>query len=128
MPWKRLPPRCGQRLLSAKNSPPRLNTTTARPFTSTSLRVPGGNSSSEATTWLVIRADFQTVSSAEPVERVRVAGKDLGATLLVERRRHGLERIVEIPVRVIGREHDVIPADPVHHFDEVCGLLGFFHR
>ena len=54
MPCARLPPRCGQRLLSAKKSPPRLNTTILRPLTSTSLRWPGGISSTAATTWLAI--------------------------------------------------------------------------
>src|SRR5262249_40634369 len=41
-------------LLSAKNSPPRLNTTIARPFTCASLRVPGGMSATAATTCLAI--------------------------------------------------------------------------
>ena len=50
MPCARLPPRCGQRLLSAKKSPARSNTTMLRPATSTSLRWPGGISSTAATT------------------------------------------------------------------------------
>src|ERR1041384_6357164 len=56
-PSHRLPPLCGQRLLSAKNSPARLNTTTARPFTSTSLRRPGGMSLTPATTYFGIQID-----------------------------------------------------------------------
>src|SRR5262245_8472279 len=51
-PLLRLPPLCGQRSLSAKNSPPRLNTTTARPLTVTHLRPPGGMSSTAAITCL----------------------------------------------------------------------------
>src|SRR5262249_54520901 len=53
-PCARLPPWCGQRFDSAKNSPPRLNSTMARPFTSTSLRPPGAISETVATTCLAI--------------------------------------------------------------------------
>src|SRR5215470_15100308 len=53
-PCARLPPWCGQRFDSAKNSPPRLNSTMARPFTSTRLRVPGAISPTLATTCLAI--------------------------------------------------------------------------
>jgi len=45
---------CGQRLDSAKNSPDRLNSTMARPFTSTSLRPPGAISETAATTCLAM--------------------------------------------------------------------------
>src|SRR5258707_507716 len=53
-PSHRLPPWCGQRLDRAKNSPDRLNSTIARPFTSTSLRPPGAISETAATTCLAI--------------------------------------------------------------------------
>src|SRR5262249_21863983 len=55
LPYTRLPPGCGQRLLSAKSSPPRSNTPTARPFPCASLRVPGEMSATAATTCLAIR-------------------------------------------------------------------------
>src|SRR5690349_21605917 len=105
MPSARLPPRCGQRLLSAKKSPERLNTTMARPFTSTSLRVPGGISSTLATTWPAI---VSPAKSIKPVERARVLAQHLAAALVIERRRQGEQRVVEIPMRIVAREHDVV--------------------
>src|SRR5205823_1819378 len=121
MPSQRLPPRCGQRLLRAKKSPERLNTTIARPFTSTSLRVPGGISSTLATTWPAILPPVGWVTRGlsafhspqipghanspygavapptnlcKPVKRARVLAHDLAAALVVERRRQRQQRVV----------------------------------
>ena len=49
-PWQSGPPSCGQRLASAKNLPPTLNTPISRPATVTSLHPPGGTSPARATT------------------------------------------------------------------------------
>ena len=67
------PPWCGQRLRSAKNSPPTLKTPIERPATSTILRVPGGISSTVATTRHGLTACVLTSApGSEPVERPRV--------------------------------------------------------
>src|SRR5262249_30976996 len=141
--------------LRAKNSPPRLNTTIARGPAATSRRVPGGKSASAATTWRAIdkpqsripdeRSDIRSNSDLsiacpgvasfirasdliEPIERPRVLREEFGTPLLAQTRRQGEERVVEIPVRVVACKHDAVPADPVHHLDEMLGLLGLLHR
>src|SRR6266516_7221118 len=101
------PPWCGQRLRSAWNSPSRLNTAIERPATSTILRPPGGISSARATMCLAI-------GGVQPVQRVGVVAQDAPAPLVAERARDRALGRVEVPVRIVGREHD-----PVVHVDVV---------
>jgi hypothetical protein len=52
-------PWCGQRLMTAKNSPLTWKTPISRPFTVTILRDPGAISSTRATTWRLIAQSKQ---------------------------------------------------------------------
>src|SRR5262249_53623788 len=94
--------------------------TIERPLTSASLRVPGGMSPTAATTCFSILV--------EPVERLGVAAIDLVAALLAQTRRQRQEWIIEVPVRVVAGEQNLVPADPLHHVEDVIGVLRLFHR
>src|SRR5262249_42186636 len=95
------------------------------PLTCASLRVPGGMSPTAATTCLAM---LSAVHSVDPVERLGVAAIDLVAALLAERRRQRQKRIVEVPVRVVAGEQNLVPADPLHHVETVIWPLRLFHR
>src|SRR5262245_12770618 len=69
-----------------------------------------------------------STSFVEPIKRLGVAAIDLVAALLAETRRQRQEWIVEVPVRVVAGEQDLVPADPLHHVEDVIGLLRFLHR
>src|SRR5204863_8367044 len=66
--------------------------------------------------------------SSEPIERARIPGIDFVALLLGEPGRQRPEWIVKIPVRIVARKQDLVPADPVHHLDHMIRVLGFLHR
>src|SRR5947209_6031242 len=107
-------PAWGQRLSSAKNSPLTWNTTTSRPSTSTTLLPPGGISVVRATMWRVMRSKL--------VERAGVAVEDFSSFGFRERRLEREARIVEVPMRIIGREQQPLDADP---FDQGSQMLCF---
>src|SRR3954453_8501011 len=93
MPSDRLPPWCGQRFDSAKNSPARLNSTMARPFTSTSFRPPGLFSDTVATTCLAMSPSLLPVARSRDVGHRdaavdRLAARLLGVRLLLGRFQH----------------------------------------
>jgi hypothetical protein len=69
------------------------------------------------------RAPPRACSSGAPVHRPGVAEKHLAALLIRERQRQGACRIVEIPVRVIGREQEAIPADLLDGIEQVLARL-----
>src|SRR3954471_19758546 len=91
-----------------------------RPPASTSLRSPGGNSPTGATTSFAI--------GSEPVQRLGIAPIDRRPTLGREEARQRGAGIVEIPMRVVGGEEDPVPADPFHDVREVLAALRLLHR
>src|SRR5712692_3694904 len=97
-------PSCGQRLSSAKNSPLTWNTTMSRPSTPTTLLPPGGIS--------VVRATMCRAIDLKFVQRAGVGVEDLRPLGFRQRRLEGEARIVEIPVRIVGREQQPVDADP----------------
>src|SRR6266849_442344 len=113
-------PSCGQRLSSAKNSPLTWNTTMSRPSTSTTLLPPGGIS--------VVRATICRVIESKLVQRAGVAAEDPGPLHLRQRRLESKARIVEIPMRIIGREQQTIDADPIDQRSQVPCLVRLIDR
>src|SRR5208337_3390357 len=99
-------PSCGQRLISAKNSSLTLKMPISRPATATILQVPGAISPTVATT-------CRAIPSLQTIERQRVLAEHHPLLLLRQRRLEGVARIVLIPMRIIGGEHDAVPADPL---------------
>src|ERR1700683_2257723 len=66
--------------------------------------------------------------SGKSIKGARVAGIDPLAALLAQVLRHGDEWIVEIPVRVVGREQDAVEADRLHNLDEMGRIVRPLHR
>ena len=64
----------------------------------------------------------------QPVDRLGVGGEDLAAALGREAGGEGAEGVVEVPVRVVGGEQETIPADQLHHVEEVPRLGGLLDR
>src|SRR5271166_4702451 len=114
-------PSCGQRLISAKNSPCTLNTPMERPATSTILLVPGAISLTGATT-------CRAIPSLQAVERQSVLAEYHPLVLLGQRRLEGVTRIVLVPVRIVGREHDAVPTDPLTRRQQILGPLRLLDR
>src|SRR5215467_11116057 len=69
-----------------------------------------------------------TARSIQPIHSPRIAGKDHPALLLGEAWRDRHNRIVEIPVRIVGREQDAVEADPAHGVEHVAWILRLLHR
>src|SRR6185503_21208136 len=84
-----------------------LNTPIDLPAMSTILRPPGGISSTVATTWLANRR-LELWLWVEPVQGHGVFAHDPAAHLGVEPRRERLGRRIEVPVWVVGGEHDAV--------------------
>src|SRR5882724_1283709 len=121
-PWHSGPPSCGQRLASAKYSPPMLNTPISRPATSTILHCPGATSPARATTCRFIGASRQVV------QRARVVPEHLALLRLGHRKLEDVLRMVEVPVRIVGREHQPVPAEPLDHLGEVLRVFRLLDR
>src|SRR5260370_19833281 len=123
------PPWCGQRLRTAKNSPLTLNTPIIRPATSTSLRSPGGISATVATTYF--NASGCWYPRGKLVERPGVFGHQLlGEACRQLDLRQRLVGRVEVPVRVVGREHQSIlkPRSLLQQLDEFSRPRRLLHR
>src|SRR6266511_356094 len=101
------PPWCGQRFRTARNSPPTLKMPIERPSTGTILRPPGGISPAVATTWLAKRC-LGPPDRLQPVECAGIPAHDAAAQLASDHGRQCPCRRVEVPVRIVGREHDAV--------------------
>src|SRR5258708_39905326 len=64
----------------------------------------------------------------QPEHLLCIAGEDHSALLFAEARWDRHHGIVEIPVRIVGREQDAVEADPAHGVEHVGGVLRLFHR
>src|SRR5690242_18101152 len=95
-------PSCGQRLISAKNSSFTLKMPISWPAIETILQVPGAISLTGATT-------CRATGLLQAVERQCVLAEHQPLLLLGQRCLEGVARIVLVPVRIVGREHDAVP-------------------
>src|SRR5580700_2728929 len=93
----------------------------SRPATVTTLDVPGAISSTVATTW-------RAAISAEPEHALGVVGEDHPPLSVGDIHFQHHPGVVEIPVRVIRREQQAVPADPLDRAGQILGPLGLFHR
>src|SRR6185437_9019450 len=66
--------------------------------------------------------------SRKLVNALRVLAEDHALLLLGQLDLEDGLWIVEIPVRIIGREEEAIPADPFDDTQQIVGALGLFHR
>src|ERR1700722_5158561 len=80
-----------------------LNTAIWRPLTSTSLRVPAGNSRSAAITCFAMRAALRYLLGEPAIRRERVVAADAAVQLLRNSGRHDIVA-VELPMREIRSE------------------------
>src|ERR1700744_522434 len=92
-----------------------------RPATSTILLLPGAISLTGATT-------CRATGLLQAVERQRVLAEHHPLMLFGQRRLEGVARIVLIPMRIVGGEHDAVPTDPFAGGQQVFGALGLFDR
>ena len=63
-----------------------------------------------------------------PVNLAGIAEQQLLALRLSQRRAEGEPRVVKIPVRIVGREQDAVPTDPLEQIDQLHRLGRLFHR
>src|SRR6201996_3031761 len=92
-----------------------------RPATSTILLWPGAISLTCATT-------CRATGLLQAVERQRVLAEHHPLLLFGQRRLEGVARIVLVPMRIVGREHDAIPADPLAGGQQIFRSLRFLDR
>src|SRR6185437_15451810 len=92
-----------------------------RPAISTILLWPGAISLTGATTCRAIRL-------LQAVERQRVLAEHHAFLLLSQRRLEGIARVVLIPVRIVGGEHDAVPADPLAGCQQIFRPFGLLDR
>jgi glc operon protein GlcG len=64
----------------------------------------------------------------QSVKRLGVAGEEFCAHRLLESRLEHVAWVVEIPVRVVGREHQPIPSDPTHDLEQILRLVRLVDR
>src|SRR3984893_14352148 len=138
-------PLCGQRFNRPKNSPLILKIAMGRASMVRNLRVPGGSSSTGAMTCRVIlisvACSFRINGSRFALTRPFGAGRlrktvKLQRVVQIKRFALGLADagrqhprwIVIIPVRIVGREQQLVPADPVDHVEQMIAPLRIFHR
>src|SRR6185437_5959941 len=67
--------------------------------------------------------DLDLISSGNSVQLLRVAEIEGLAVGLGDARRQHARRLVEIPVRIIGREQKLVPADPLDQAEQMIAPL-----
>src|SRR3954468_9171481 len=131
-PSHKAAPGCGQRFSRPKNSPLMLNTAIGRSSMVRNIRVPGGSSSTGPMTCLAIlfsthelyrKTGSHFSGSCEPVQLPRVAQIKCFAVGVADACGEHARGIVIIPMRVIGREQQLVPADPPDQFKQMLAPL-----
>src|SRR3974390_3814961 len=121
-PSHKAAPWCGQRFNRPKNSPLILKIAIGRSSMVRHLRVPGGSSSTEATTWRAMLILCKSVKLERVVQIKRFA---IG---LADAGRQYPRRLVKVPMRIIGGKQQSVPADPFDHVGQVVAPLRVLHR
>ncbi len=103
LPWHSGPPSCGQRLASAKYSPFEIEHADLAAVHIDDLAM--------------ARRDFDGAGNdltlhGRPYNALALSRNTLAFCASVSRELEGVLRIVEVPVRVVGREHQPVPAEP----------------
>ena len=65
---------------------------------------------------------------ADPVQLLRIAEIERLAVGVADAGRQHARRLVEVPMRVVGREQQLVPADPFDHLEQMLAPLRVFHR
>src|ERR1700722_16169495 len=135
-PSHRAAPWCGQRFSRPKNSPLTLNTAIGRPSMVKNFRVPGGSSSTAAITCRVMlfsahdlfrKTGSHFSGSCDAIHLPRIAEIERFAVGFGNAWWQHPRRLVVIPMRIVGREQKLVPADPVDQFEQVIAPLRVFH-